>query len=122
MSKNIQIVRSLALGNLLGRISERNPNLGRLRKRKTRVWKLKTGRHHSDNRVVLIVQLETLAYSGCFAAEVALPKSIAQHNHHVVPGFRFIGGDTSAQLRLRTQHRKQIRRHARAHDTFGLID
>ena len=73
------------------------------------MWELKTGRHHSDNRVVLIVQLETLAYGGCFAAEVALPKSMAQHNHHVVPGFRFVGGDASAQLRLRTQHRKQIR-------------
>ena len=81
--------------------------------RRTRWWascrrELERRRHHAHHRVPPSVQLEHAAEDVFVAAEMRLPKFVAQHHHGGRTRFVFFLTKATSQGRLYPQHRKEI--------------
>src|SRR6185295_13838983 len=72
--------------NLLLLVSEgqRNPQLGGFGKRRPRVRKLKSRRHHTDNRERLVVEPYDFPGDVRIGTEVSLPQSVAEYHNVLI--------------------------------------
>ncbi len=109
----------MALGHLLGGISQRDPHVRRFSERKTGMWKLEICRHHADDGVVLFIQTQRLAHGTLLTAKAPLPQTVTENDYLVASRLIFISCDSSSVISLRAQQRKKIRRDARGRDAFG---
>src|SRR6185503_18189395 len=49
--------------------------------------KLKTLRHHADDGVLRVVEVDRLTHDPSLSAETALPQSVAEHGHRSLAAF-----------------------------------
>src|SRR4051812_12460323 len=104
-----------ALRYLFGRVSQRQPDVGRLPVRKTRMRELKARRHHTHHRIALIVERYLLVNDPAITAKLALPEAVAQNHCTLV-----VCGERSPGRGLRFEHRKEIGGNVRAANALGF--
>jgi hypothetical protein len=97
---------------------QRRPHLG---VRLPEGRELKLPRHHPDDGVIPIRQLDGSTHHVRIAAELPLPQSIADHEDGGRARAIFAARESAAQQRRNAQRGKHVRRHLQARDFFGLV-
>src|SRR6266404_1542280 len=72
-------------------------------------WHHEIGRHHSDDRVSVAAQLNRFSEHTVIAAEVSLPKAVAQYDNRLATEPILFVSDHASDGSLRTQSLEQIR-------------
>src|SRR6185369_15991165 len=108
-----QIVTT-AIGPILLRESDRNPHAHVLRK------KLKTRRHHANNRMLLAIQQDLAIENVSIAAIATLPESIAEHDCFASAGSIFIRRKTATEQWLHAEKWKEVGRNRIGGNAFRL--
>src|SRR5262249_18782291 len=119
-SDDVEVIRALALGHLLGCESERNPELDRRGEVEARMGKLEIGGHYADDRVIPVVQSDAAAGDVRFGPQALLPELMADDHHIVAPRLVLFWRNQSALRRPGAEHRKEVGRHARPGDAIRL--
>ena len=99
-----------------GREAHRQKQLGA----KTVVGETEGSRHHSDHRVALVVEHNSLADESRVSPEPPLPQGVAENHGPQAVRLVLAREKTSAERWLGSQHSKQIRRDRYALNPLGL--
>src|SRR5258705_11625881 len=118
MGQHVEVIGTLTLRDLFGAVGQRNPNLRRFAPGKTRMRKLKVGRHHTDDRVGLIVERDGPVDNSPVTSEAPLPKAVTKHCQAIAIHLLLSCREYPAFGRPPFQHGKKVRCNKSSTNTF----